>query len=57
MYVFIIYIFLFLLVVLLASFDREGYFTFYKGMPGIPKTYVSPHFIRNPACCQDSRVV
>ena len=57
MYVFVIYIFLFLLVVLLANSGTEGYFTFYKGMPGIPKTYISTHFIRNPACCQDSRSV
>lgn len=27
---------------------KEGYFTFYGGMPHIPKTYISTTYIRNP---------
>lgn len=50
MYTYIAYILLFLVVIWLTRLgdNKEGYFTFYKGMPGITKTYVSTHFIRNP---------
>ena len=58
MYIYIAYILLFLIVVLLATGkSKEGYFTFYQGMPGIPKTYISTGFIRDPdqfsgqVCC------
>ena len=50
MYVYIVYILLFLLVVWIATSNgKEGYFTFYQGMPGIPKTFISTGFIRNPS--------
>ena len=48
MYVYVVYILLLFLVIWLATSGKEGYFTFYKGMPGIPKTYISTHFIRDP---------
>jgi uncharacterized integral membrane protein len=57
--------FLILILILLLLFlifynnnKLEGYFTFYKGMPGIPKTYISTGYIRNPGfdCYQNSYV-
>ena len=47
--VYIAYILLFLLIVWLTVNGKEGYFTFYQGMPGIPKTYISTGFIRDPS--------
>jgi len=45
----IVYILLLLVVLLLVKSGTEGYFTFYQGMPGIPKTYISTGFIRDPS--------
>ncbi len=56
MYVFVIYSVLILLIIWLTFSGKEGYFTYYQGMPGIPKTYVSTHFIRNPPCGQNAQI-
>ena len=42
-----------LLLLLLLYVNRprkEGYFTFYNGMPYIDKTYISTHFVQNAGC-------
>ncbi len=45
-----------LLIVWLMFSGKEGYFTYYQGMSGVPKTYVSTHFIRNPECSQNAQI-
>jgi hypothetical protein len=57
------YLLLVVLAVIIGIFlwpKKEGYFTYYQGMPGIPKTYISTGFIRNPGrvdeCWQSGRI-
>ena len=57
MYIYISYILLIVSIIWLINHQKEGYFTFYQGMPGIPKTYISPHFILNQGCEQNARAV
>jgi hypothetical protein len=55
MYLYIIYIVLLLFVLWLAMTKKEGYWDVYSMPYGIPKTYVSPHFILNQSCWQNAR--
>lgn len=49
MYALISYALLLLIVLFLIYRSNEGIFDFYMGMPGIPKTFISTGYIRNPA--------
>ena len=52
MYFYILFITILLIIAFLSMSNKEGYFTYYAGMPGIPKTYISTHFVRGPPCHQ-----
>lgn len=53
---YIIFALLVILIFGLLKVQKEGYFTYYSGMPIIPKTYISPHFILNQSCYQNERI-
>jgi hypothetical protein len=56
MYLYIIYVLLLVLILwLVLSNNKEGYWEVYTMPNGIPKTYVSPHFILNQSCWQNAK--
>jgi hypothetical protein len=55
----LIYLTLFIIILSVYNiYQKEGYFTYYKGMPGIQKTYISTGNIRDPGsyCWQNERI-
>jgi len=56
MNIIILFIIIVLLLMYLLKSNRENYFTYYNGMPGIPKTYISPHFVMSNSCYQNAQI-
>jgi len=57
MLVYVLYIVLMLFILWLIFSGKEGYWYMYNMPTGIPKTYISPHFILNTPCLQPANPV
>ena len=49
----VIILLLLLICLVYLMTTREGYWNVYN-MPGIPKTYITPHYVLNQSCYQNA---
>ena len=50
----LLYVIIFIVIFVILGTGAENYWVNYNNMPGIPKTYITPHFILNQSCYQNA---